>query len=42
MADAKLSCQQLGTIAWLARTTTILDWRMEDLPKVDVDVMTWL
>ena len=37
MADAKSSCQQLGTIAWLARTTTMPDLKVEDLPKVDAD-----
>ena len=42
MADAKSSCQQLETIAGLARTTTMPDMKVEDVPKVDVDVMTRL
>ena len=34
MADAKSSCQQLQTIAGLARTTTMPDLGVDSLPKV--------
>ena len=38
MADAKSSCQQLKTIAGLARTTTMPDMSVDRLPKVETEV----
>ena len=42
MADARSSCQQLQTIAGLARTTTMPDLNVDHLPKVDAEVTTRL
>ena len=42
MADAKSSCQQLQTIAGLARTTTMPDLSVDSLPKVEAEVSTRL
>ena len=38
MADAKPSCQQSQTIAGLARTTTMPDRSVDNLPKVEAEV----
>ena len=42
MADAKSSCQQLQTIAGLARTTTMPDLSVDSLPKPEAEVSTRL
>ena len=42
MADAKSSCQQLQTIAGLARTTTMPDLSVDSLPKVETEVASRL
>ena len=42
MANAKSSCQQLHTIAGLARTTTMPDLSVDSLPKAEAEVSTRL
>ena len=42
MANAKSSCQQLQTIAGLARTTTMPDLRVGRLPKRETEVASRL
>ena len=42
MVDPRLSCQQLQTIAGLARTTTTPDLNVDNLPKMDAEVTTRL
>ena len=42
MADARSSCQQLQTIAGLARTTTMPDLNVDNLPKVNAEVTACL
>ena len=42
MADARSSCQQLQTIAGLARTTTMPDLNVDNLQKVDAEKTTRL
>ena len=38
MTGARSSCQQLQTIAGLARTTTMPDLNLDNLPKADTEV----
>ena len=42
IADAKWSCQQLQTIAGLARTTTLPDPSVDSLPKIEAEMSTRL